>query len=114
MTHAQRSINRRPVRSAFGWSALMLGLLCVYLVPEIIFNAKLVSIAGGRENSDSELRTVELFGRAISGIGVTLLLADWLIRGQSGISRSLLALAFLTILVWPTVFLAKSGLLIRG
>lgn len=110
MTPTQRSINRRPVRLAFGWSALMLGLLCVYLIPEIIFNAKLVSIAGGRQNSDSELHTVELFGRAISGIGVTLLLADWLIRGQGGMFRSLLALAFVTILVWPTVFFGQKWL----
>lgn len=100
----------RTAPRAFGWSAFMLGLLCLYLIPEIIFNARLVSIAGGRVMAEADLRAVELFGRAISGVGVTLLIADWLIRGRSGWLRSLLKLAGLAVLVWPVVFFGQKWL----
>lgn len=88
----------------------MFGLLCLYLIPEIVFNARLVSVAGGRVMTEADLQAVELFGRAVSGIGVTLLLADWLIRGRAGALRSLLALACLAVLVWPTVFFGQKWL----
>lgn len=100
----------RKASRALGWSAFMLGLLCLYLIPEIIFNAKLVSIAGGRVMAEADLRAVELFGRAISGVGVTLLIADWLIRGRSGWFSSLFKLAVVAVVVWPVVFFGQKWL----
>lgn len=97
-------------RRAFKWSVFMLGLLCLYLIPEIIFNAKLVSIAGGRVTPEADLRSVELFGRAVSGVGVTLLIADWFIRGRAGWLRSLRTLACLSIIVWPAIFFGQKWL----
>lgn len=97
-------------RRAFRWSAFMLGLLCLYLIPEIIFNAKLVSVAGARVTAEADLRAVELFGRAVSGVGVTLLIADWVIRGRGGWLRSLLGLACLAVIVWPVVFFGQKWL----
>lgn len=97
------------------WSLAMLGLLTLYLFPELIFNAKLVAVAGGRGSSDEALRSVELFGRTVSGIGVSLLLADLWIRGRlaRGIARPLACLGLTLLLVWPLVFFGQKWLVDR-
>ena len=77
----------------FWWMLLMFICSLVYLFPEAVFNAALTDVAGGRNSSMEDLRLVELFGRSISGIGVTLLLADLLLKGKrvAKVSRACMA-----------------------
>ncbi|WP_024459626.1 hypothetical protein [Marinimicrobium sp. LS-A18] len=105
----------RAQRSALRWSAVMLALLALYLIPELIFNAQLVAIAGSRASDHESLRGIELFGRAVSGLGVTLLVADGWIRGRraQGTLRPLGWLALCAVLVWPLVFFGQKGLVDR-
>ncbi|RJX70035.1 hypothetical protein DZ860_14195 [Vibrio sinensis] len=111
--------NNKPVKPAQKnrkpkWLAITLFILSLlYLIPEVVFNAKLVEVAGGGHINDDTLHLVELFGRTISGIGVTLLLADWLLKGRlvSSVPRAILSLALLTALVWPTVFFGQKLLI---
>lgn len=94
------------------WAVTMFILSVCYLFPETIFNAELVAVAGGLDSTDEQLRTVELFGRAVSGIGVTLLLADLLIRGRwlDSKVRAITALCGVAILVWPLVYFGQKWL----
>lgn len=99
----------------FWWMMLMFICSVVYLFPEAVFNAALTDVAGGRASSEADLREVELFGRTISGIGVTLLLADLLLKGRwlSSVVRALLGFSLLAVLVWPTVFFGQKWLVDR-
>ncbi|WP_295895142.1 hypothetical protein [uncultured Vibrio sp.] len=85
----------------------------LYLFPEVAFNAKLVEIAGGIDVSDEQLHKTELFGRTISGIGVTLLVADLLLKGWFTATklRAITSLIIITVLVWPTVFFGQKALI---
>ena len=96
----------------FWWMLLMFICSVVYLFPEAVFNAALTDVAGGRNSSEADLRAVELFGRTISGIGVTLLLADMLLKGKqvAKVSRALGYFALIAIMVWPTVFFGQKWL----
>ncbi len=92
------------------WFAITLFVLSlIYLVPEIVFNAKLVEVAGGASVDDQTLHLVELFGRSISGLGVTLLIADLLLKGKlvRTAPRAIGSLILVAILVWPTVFFGQ-------
>ncbi len=93
----------------FWWMLLMFICSVLYLFPEAVFNAALTEVAGGRNSSEEDLRAVELFGRTISGIGVTLLLADLLLKGKyvAKVGRTLGYFALIAILVWPTVFFGQ-------
>lgn len=105
---AKTTIKSRPM----WWAVTMFVLSVCYLFPETVFNAELVAVAGGLDSTDESLRTVELFGRTISGIGVTLLLADLLIRGRLLESkiRAVIAFCGLAILVWPLVYFGQKWL----
>ena len=61
------------LKSTF-WRATFLILSAAYLIPEAIFNAQLVSLIGLGTPEESALEQLEIYGRAISGIGVTLLI----------------------------------------
>lgn len=105
----QKRANSKPK-----WLAILLFICSVlYLFPEIAFNAKLVEIAGGFDVTDEQLHKTELFGRTISGIGVTLLVADLLLKGWFTATklRAVLSLLTLTAMVWPTVFLGQKALI---
>ncbi|WP_137222833.1 PEGA domain-containing protein [Shewanella sp. MEBiC00475] len=96
----------------FWWMLLMFICSLVYLFPEAVFNAALTDVAGGRNSSAEDLRAVELFGRTISGIGVTLLLADLLLKGKQ-VAKATRALGYFTliaVIVWPTVFFGQKWL----
>ncbi|WP_025823055.1 carboxypeptidase-like regulatory domain-containing protein [Shewanella marina] len=84
-------------------------LSAVYLIPEAVFNAKLVSVAGGGGSSHEELHLVELFGRTISGIGVSLLVLDMLLKGALVRTklRTFMCSLLIVALVWPTVFFGQ-------
>ncbi|GGB18879.1 carboxypeptidase-like regulatory domain-containing protein [Agarivorans gilvus] len=102
-----------PVKSANPkpkWLAITLFVLSLlYLIPEIVFNAKLVEVAGGAGIDEQTLHLVELFGRSISGIGVTLLLADLLLKGRfvSTVPRAIFSFIAVALLVWPSVFFGQ-------
>ena len=87
----------------------MLTLSFVYLFPEAVFNAELVAIAGGRDSSEFDRHSIELFGRAISGIGVTLLLADLLVNGRilKSKRKTFLVFSVIALFVWPTVYFGQ-------
>ncbi len=91
------------------FSVLIFILLLLYLFPEAIFNAQLVSIAGGKDINAEQLRIIELFGRTVSGIGVSILVADMLIKGKL-LKRPLIALAYLAgifLVAWPLTFFGQ-------
>ncbi|GIU51469.1 hypothetical protein [Shewanella sp. KT0246] len=96
----------------FWWMLLMFICSVVYLFPEAVFNAALTDVAGGRNSSEEDLRAVELFGRTISGIGVTLLLADLLLKGRrvAKVGRALAYFGLIALIVWPTVFFGQKWL----
>ncbi|CAH0524896.1 hypothetical protein [Vibrio hippocampi] len=92
------------------WLAITFFVLTLlYLIPEVVFNAKLVEVAGGMDADEEALHLVELFGRSISGIGVTLLIADLLLKGKivKTIPRTLISFAVVAAIVWPTVFFGQ-------
>ena len=91
------------------WMIALFVLSIFYLIPEIIFNAALVQVAGSADAPLHVLEAVELFGRSISGIGVTLLLADLLLRGRLLASplRAIGSFLLLLIVVWPLVFFGQ-------
>ncbi|WP_394388968.1 hypothetical protein [Shewanella woodyi] len=100
------------VGKPFWWMMAMFICSLVYLFPEAVFNAALTEVAGGRNSSHDDLRAVELFGRTISGIGVTLLLADMLLTGKrvARVGRALGYFSLIALLVWPTVFFGQKWL----
>lgn len=93
----------------FWWMTLMFTCSVLYLFPEAVFNAALTDVAGGHNSSEDDLRAVELFGRTISGMGVTLLLADLLLKGKkvAKVSRALGYFGLIALIVWPSIFLQK-------
>jgi len=90
------------------WRLFLLILSAAYLVPEAIFNAQLVSLIGLGTPQDSQLEQLEVYGRAISGIGATLLLADLLPgRFYCSAGRGLMTLVCVACFVWPTVYFGQ-------
>tara|TARA_R110000851_G_scaffold161068_1_gene304546 strand:+ start:11656 stop:14142 length:2487 start_codon:yes stop_codon:yes gene_type:complete len=110
----QQAVEAQMVNTGkpFWWMLLMFICSIVYLFPEAVFNAALTDVAGGRNSSVEDLRAVELFGRTISGIGVTLLLADLLLKGKQ-VAKATRALGYFTliaVIIWPTVFFGQKWL----
>lgn len=87
--------------------------LIIYLCIEAVFNARLVEIAGSGQSIHDELYFIELFGRTISGMGVTLIVADILLKGKKYKSTKLAVINFLliAIITWPLVFFGQKYLL---
>lgn len=94
------------------WRVFFLLLSAAYLIPEAIFNAQLVSLVGLGTPKPEQLEHLEIYGRTISGIGVTLLLADLLPARlfKTGL-RGSLTLLLLTLCVWPSVFFGQKYLI---
>ncbi|WP_286241257.1 PEGA domain-containing protein [Neptuniibacter halophilus] len=94
---------------------MMLVLSILYLLPETIFNAQLVATAGGKGSTEDDLRMVEYFGRTVSGIGATLLIADLILKGRAAVSALRLVITFglIAIFVWPTVFFGQKWVVDR-
>lgn len=89
----------------FWWRLLLLLLATLYLLPEAIFNAQLVSLVGLGTPSTEDLEHLEIYGRAVSGVGVALLLADFLPKAMvAKVGRGVMSLIALVCLVWPVVF----------
>lgn len=87
------------------WRIIFLLLSTVYLIPEIIFNSQIVSLMGLGTPEKSQLEHLEVFGRAVSGIGVTLLVADILpVRFFRNFILGCITLAITTVIIWPIVY----------
>ena len=108
----------RPPASAQGavrkrWGLALLLLSILYLLFEMIFNASLVQVAGSGHASEDELTRIELLGRSLSGIGASLLLAGWALKGPVLSSRlrrwTVVALIFLV--TWPLVFFGQRAVI---
>lgn len=100
------------VGKPFWWMLFMFICSVLYLFPEAAFNASLTDVAGGKSATEEDLRAVELFGRTISGIGVTLLLADLLLKGRhvAKVGKALGLFLLIGLVVWPTVFFGQKWL----
>ncbi|MGF1826464.1 hypothetical protein L4D17_21375 [Vibrio splendidus] len=109
----QESVSKEK-RAKPKWFAIILFVMSLcYLIPEVVFNAKLVEVAGGGNVDDQTLHLVELFGRTLSGIGVTLLIADLLLKGRlvSSVPRAIMSFFLVALVVWPTVFFGQKLLI---
>ncbi len=73
----------------------------VYLLFELVFNARLLDIAGTVPNQD-DLHDIEVFGRSLSGIGASLIL--WRTLGERRKSFSVPLLLLVILLVAPGVY----------
>lgn len=96
------------------WLALSFFIASLlYLIPVVIFNVQLADIARASEINSDALQQMELFGRAISGIGVTLLIADLLMKGKLVERRSyiLLSLVVIAAISWPVTFFGQKILI---
>lgn len=103
-------IDKKPL----WWNILLVVLATLYLIPEAIFNSQLVTLSGKGTPTKEDLENLELFGRTISGIGVTLLFAD-LLKSKLLTSKikALFSLFCLFLLVWPIVFYGQKYLVER-
>jgi hypothetical protein len=100
-------------RKPIVWCWFILFLSALYLLPEIVFNAKLVEVSAtsSTAENDNALYHIELFGRAISGIGVSLLVLD--LMPAVLVATFIRAVATITLVfcsVWPTVFFGQKYL----
>ena len=96
------------------WRVLFLLLSAAYLVPETIFNARLVSLVGLGTPEEQALEQLEVYGRAISGVGVTLLIGDLLPAVfYKTVLRGALTLVLLATFTWPSVYFGQKKLVER-
>lgn len=105
----KRPQSKKPVL----WCWLMLMMSAAYLLPEIVFNAKLVEVSANHSASESSdlLYQIELFGRAISGIGVSLLVLDLLPAAMvATATRALASMLLVCSTLWPAVFFGQKYL----
>jgi hypothetical protein len=84
----------RASEKGLGLHALSLTVLFIYILLEISFNARVASIAGFSSLNTDGLRSLELLGRSVSGLGAALLLVDTFlsrVRVRGAVVRSVLA-----------------------
>jgi hypothetical protein len=87
---------------------VLLILSTLYLIPEIIFNAQLVNVAGSINSNFDAIHKVELFGRAISGIGVSLMLISLISAKHFKHSvRFFFFAMMITLVAWPVTFFGQ-------
>jgi hypothetical protein len=107
LRRARRSRSKYRSRSDLGLSenertfqALYLVILFVYILLEISFNARVASVAGSSNLDTDSLRSMELLGRSVSGLGAMLLLTGTFLtrtRGSGFFTRWLPAVAIAVI-----------------
>lgn len=95
------------------WKLAMLVISVAYVAAEIIFNSMLVSVAGGTNLTPETLHNVELFGRTMAGVGLTVVVGDALTSDArvQRISRKLLVFVLVALLCWPTMFFGQKMLI---
>ena len=109
MSTADTNSNPSPAASAARRLRLDIILLVCslfYIVAEFVFNARLLDTASNILATSDDLRDVEYFGRAVSGVGLSLLVAGFFARDNFRMSRPIdQALFGLLAIVCPLVFL---------
>lgn len=95
------------------WRTILLVCSIIYIIPELIFNVSLVEVAGGTAFDDDTFRYVELFGRAISGVGASLLLIDLIFSKArfSSLKSALISSIIIFLIFWPLVFFGQRMLI---
>lgn len=94
------------------WGIFLLLASVFYLIPEAIFNSQIIKMIGSGTISYDEIEKLEIFGRAISAIGVTIFLANFIPKKfTSKLHIASLSLAVLTAIVWPIVFYGQKFLI---
>jgi len=95
------------------WKAFIILSSLIYLVPELTFNGILVAVAGAPTTDTDILHTVEIFGRAVSSIGVSLLVSDLLVKAKwvTSIPRVLMYFACVFSIFGPITFFGQKLLI---
>jgi hypothetical protein len=88
---------------------LSLAVLFVYILLEISFNARVASVAGFASLNTDNLRSLELLGRSVSGLGAALLLTDtFLSRSRvKGLLIRLLATLMIVVIAFSGMFFGQ-------
>ena len=86
---------------------------CIYLVPELAFNGVLTYVAGSGDSNTDLLHDVEIFGRIISSIGTSLLIADLFStrRLVSTPAKALFYLILVFAIVAPSTYFGQKALI---
>ncbi|MCZ2722355.1 hypothetical protein O1D97_12140 [Marinomonas sp. 15G1-11] len=108
--NSRHQVRAKTSHSQPKWLAVFFFIASViYLFPEAVFNARLVALAGSPNSTPENMHLIELFGRSVSGVGFSLLIADALLKGRIAKSRlkALLSLVVITLIVWPLVFFGQ-------
>lgn len=97
-------------------TAWTLGILVIsigYVLAEIVFNAMLVTTAGGKNLTAETLHNVELFGRTMAGIGLTVVVGDALTSAKwcEGLQRKAGVFALVALVCWPLMFFGQKALI---
>ena len=100
-------LSRREKRRIF--HVLSLAVLFVYILLEISFNARVASVAGFASLNTDNLRSLELLGRSVSGLGAALLLTDtFLSRSRvKGLLLRLLATLMIVVIAFSGMFFGQ-------
>ena len=105
-TNAKADRNTAPPRIALRVDIALLVCGLFYILAEFIFNARLLDTASDIAATADDLRDVEYLGRAVSGVGLTLLVAGFFARDGFRMSRLSDQIVFgLLALVCPLLFL---------
>lgn len=93
------------------WRLSLFILSILYLFIEAVFNSQLVEIVGAGRVTPDELEQLELFGRAASGIGVTLFIIDLIPDKFFLDSRTkAIKLIMISAICWPLTFFGQKWL----
>ncbi|MGF1719541.1 hypothetical protein L4D20_05765 [Vibrio kyushuensis] len=93
------------------WMKILLCIDIAYLIAELGFNAALLNVTGYLVTTDSALDSIETTGRTLSGIGLGLLIVNFLALKQRSISARLLIMFSITSVTVPFMFWAQSTLI---
>ena len=109
MTDRTPSSDDKTAASGRAGLRLDITLLCcslLYILAEFIFNARLLDTASDITATADDLRDVEYLGRAVSGVGLSLLVAGFFARDRFRMSRLSDQIVFgLLALLCPLLFL---------
>jgi succinate dehydrogenase/fumarate reductase cytochrome b subunit len=93
-----------------GSGLLLVLLTCAYLLFELAFNARLLDVAGGKPDKQA-LDHIELLGRLLSGVGLSLVLWRWMAHAGAGVLTSLSRLIGIGIVIVPSVYFGQKLLI---
>jgi hypothetical protein len=95
-----------PAEGGLRLDLVLLACGLLYILAEFIFNARLLDTASDISASADDLRDVEYLGRAVSGIGLSLLVAGFFARDGFRMSRTADQVVFgLLAFLCPALFL---------